>query len=57
MIFNFNPDEVSKLPIEWSGAKIDITMNGKELTHGNCSYEKLRELIEVAKDFVQHELA
>lgn len=57
MKFNFNPHEKSKLPVEWSGVKIDISMNGDELTHGNCSYEKLRELIEVARRFIQNDLA
>lgn len=57
MKFNFNPDEKSLLPVEWSGVIIDISMNGKELTHGGCSYEKIRELIEAAQEFVQYEVA
>jgi hypothetical protein len=57
MKFNFNPDEKSRLPVEWSGVVIDISMNGKPLTHGDCSYEKIRELIEAAQEFVKYELA
>jgi|GEM_PF-946510 len=57
MKFNFNPDEKSKLPVVWSGVTIDISMNGRELKHGDCSYEKIRELIEVAQKFVQNEIA
>ena len=56
MKFNFNPDEISHLPIMWSGVKIDISMNGKPLTHGDCSYEKVRELVEEAQRFVQHKI-
>lgn len=57
MKFNFNPDEKSLLPVEWSGVTIDLSMNGRELNHGDCSYEKIRELIETAQGFVQNEIA
>ena len=55
--FNFNPNEKSVLPIAWSGITIDISMNGRELRHGDCSYEQIRELIETAQGFVQNDLA
>lgn len=57
MKFNFNPHERSVLPITWSGVTIDISMNGKELTHGKCSREKLRELVEAAYTFVESDVA
>jgi hypothetical protein len=57
MIFNFNKHEKSKLPINWRGATIDITMNGKQLTHGSCSYEQIRELLEAAQNYVYEDLA
>jgi len=57
MKFNFNKNEKSLLPVTWSGVTIDIAMNGKELQHGECSYEKLRELIEVVQRFVKNDLA
>lgn len=40
MIFNFNRHERSILPVTWSGVTIDELMNGKPLTHGNCSRER-----------------
>lgn len=56
MKFNFNPDEKSLLPVTWSGVTIDISMNGRELKHSECSYEKIRELIEKAGEFVKNEI-
>ncbi len=52
MRFNFNPDEKALLPITSSGVTIDIHMNGAPLTHGVCSREKLRELLETAQAFL-----
>lgn len=57
MKFNFNSHEKSKLPITWRGITIDITMNGEQLTHGSCSYEKIRELLETAQNYVYKNLA
>jgi len=57
MTFNFNPDEKAVLPVTWFGVTIELTMNGKHLTHGHFSHEKLRELIETAQSYVKHELA
>lgn len=57
MTFNFNPHERSVLPITWSGVTLDFAMNGKSLTHGQCSREKLRQLLESARDFVRDDLA
>ncbi len=57
MTFNFNPDEKELLPVTWSGVTIDLSMNGKPITHGHCSREKLRELIETANTYVAEKLA
>lgn len=57
MTFNFNPDERALLPITWAGVTIDLSMNGKPLTHGRCSREKVRELIETAQVYVARDLA
>ena len=57
MLFNFNKDEKALLPVHWSGVTIDISMNGRPLTHGQCSREKLRELFEVAHSFVVKNVA
>ena len=57
MTFNFNPDEKAVLPITWSGVTLDISMNGQQLTHGRCSRDKLRELLETAQTYVSQNLA
>ena len=57
MVFKFNKDEKALLPVSWSGVTIDISMNEKPLTHGQCSYEKFRELFETAHSFVKHDVA
>ena len=57
MTFNFNPDEKALLPVTWSGVTLDISMNGQQLTHGQCSRDKLRELIETAQNYVSQQLA
>ena len=57
MRFNFNRDEKSLLPVSWSGVTIDISMNGKPLTNGQCSREKLRELFESAQSFITNDVA
>ena len=36
MSFNFNNDEKAALPVTWSGVTLDISMNGKHLTYGQC---------------------
>lgn len=56
MTFNFNSNEKALLPIAWSGVSIDLSMNGNYLTHGQCSREKLRELIKTANNFVAEKL-
>jgi hypothetical protein len=57
MVFNFNKDEKALLPVSWSGVTIDIGMNGKPLTHGQCSYEKMRELFDTAREFISRDVA
>lgn len=57
MTFHFSPDEKAILPVTWSDVTLDISMNGQQLTHGRCSRDKLRELIETAKSFVEQHLA
>ena len=57
MVFNLNPDEKSQLPLTWSGVTLNETINGKPLTHGVCSYQKLYELLQTVQKYVQRELA
>jgi hypothetical protein len=57
MVFNFNKDEKALLPVCWSGVTIDLSMNGKPLTHGQRSYEKMRELFDTAHMFITRDVA
>lgn len=56
MTFSFGGNEITHLPLTWSGVTIDMSMNGKQLTHGVCSYAKLYELLETAKEYVQNKI-
>ncbi|MDZ7789190.1 MAG: hypothetical protein U5L08_01585 [Xanthomonadales bacterium] len=49
MTFNFNPAEKKRLPIRWLDVSVTEEMNGRPLTHGQCSYEHLRLLVETAR--------
>ena len=57
MVFNFNPAERALLPVTWAGVTIDLSMNGKPLTHGKMSYTKMRELIETVQTFLLRDMA
>lgn len=57
MCFSFNESERKHLPVTWSGVTIDISMNGKTLTHGQFSLEKLRELIQAAYKFLENDVS
>jgi hypothetical protein len=57
MVFNFNKDEKALLPVSWSGVTINLSMNGKPLTHGQCPREKLRELFEASNSFLINDAA
>lgn len=57
MVFNFSKDEKAILPVSWSGITIDLSMNGKQLLHGQCSREKLRELLETANHYIVESVA
>lgn len=57
MTFNFNPAERAMLPITWSGVTIDLSMNGKALTHGQMSFAKMLELVETAQSFLLRDVA
>jgi hypothetical protein len=57
MAFNFNPAERALLPVTWSGVTIDLSMNGKPLTHGQMPYAKMQELIETALSFLLRDVA
>lgn len=56
MVFNFSPHERALLPLTWSGVTIDLSMNGKPLSHGQMSYAKMLELIEAAQSFLLRDI-
>lgn len=57
MRFTFNLYDRKLLPITWAGVTLDTSLDGKPLTHGRVSREKLRELLETAGAFVENGLA
>ena len=57
MVFNFNKTERAMLPVTWSGATIDDSMNRKPLRQGQLSYDKMHELIEAAQSFLLLDVA
>lgn len=54
--FRFNEHDKAKLPVTWSSIKIDISMEGKALTHGILSREQLLRLLGDVREFVENEL-
>jgi hypothetical protein len=52
MTFHFNDYERSLLPLTWSGVTIQASMNECQLTNGQFSREKLRELLEAAHVYI-----
>ena len=52
MTFHFNDYERSLLPLAWSGVTIEASMNERQLTNGQFSREKLRELLETAHAYI-----
>lgn len=54
--FRFTPHDLKLLPVTWSGTTLDASLEGKHLTHGRMSREKIRELLETASAFVQRDL-
>lgn len=57
MTFQFNEYDKPLLPVTWSGVTLDLSLEGKSLTHGRLSREKLRELLEEVRRFIEVELA
>ncbi len=55
--FNFNTAERAMLPISWNSVTIDISMNRRPLTHGQCSREKMLELLAAAKAYIERDVA
>lgn len=57
MRLNFNSYDKSVLPVFWSGVMLDLSLEGKPLTHGRFSREKLQELLNEACAFVEKHVA
>lgn len=56
MRLNFTPDEKKILPVAWSGVTIHLQLNKKPLMQSVFPREKIIELLEVAKMFVESDL-
>lgn len=52
-VFRFNAHDRKQLPVTWSGVTIDASFEGRPLTHGTMSREKLWELLTDVKTFVE----
>jgi len=57
MRFRFNAHDRSLLPVSWSGITLDLSLEGNQLTQRQFSREKLRELMETTRAFVETTLA
>ena len=53
MRFHFNAHDRSTLPATWSGVTLDVSLEGMPLTHGRMSREKLRQLLEAGRSYVE----
>ena len=56
-VLNYNEYDQKLLPVAWGGITLDISLNGKVLTHGTLSREKLRELLEAVSSFIRQSAA
>ena len=56
LLFRFNAYDLKQLPLTWAGTTLDAGLEGKHLTHGRMSRDKIRELLETAAQFVEHDL-
>lgn len=54
--FRFNEYDKRQLPVTWLGITIDISMEGKVLTHGILSREQLLGLLDDVRKFVEDKL-
>ena len=55
--FEFREYDKQHLPVSWSGVTLDLNMEGKPLTHGVMSREKLLAFLDEVKTFVEKQLA
>ncbi|WP_319410167.1 hypothetical protein [uncultured Desulfosarcina sp.] len=55
--FHFNNHDKKFLPISWNGVEIREDMDGKQMTIGHFSYEKLWALINEVEAFIETDLA
>lgn len=54
--FEFNDYDKEKLPVSWGGLTIDLSLEGKSLTHGNLSREKVWLFLKEIHQFIDKEL-
>ena len=53
MTFRFSDHDRKVLPVVWSDVKLDASYEGRPLTHGAMSRQKLQDLLEGARRFVE----
>ena len=56
-VLRFNEYDKGLLPVVWNGTTLDASLDGKTLTHGLLSREKLRELLEAVFGFIRQSAA
>lgn len=54
--FHFNKYDKSQLPVSWSGVTLDMSLEGKNLTHGAFPREKMLKFLEEMREFVDKKL-
>jgi len=55
--FQFREYDKKQLPVTWGGVTLDLTLEGKPLTQGTMSREKILALLDDVKSFVERDLA
>lgn len=55
--FEFREYDKQCLPVSWSGMTLDVSMEGKPLTHGDMSRDELMAFLDEVKTFVESQLA
>jgi hypothetical protein len=54
--FEFDEYDQKKLPVSWGGVTIDVSFEGRNLTHGNFSREKIWVFLSEVREFIAKEL-
>jgi len=55
--FRFTEHDRKKLPVSWRDVSVDASMEGKQLTHGVISRERMLEFLRDVQTFIETRLA